>query len=45
MSVSVGRLVKVADKQIRFVALVHNTIRGAAGCALLNAEAYDLLMG
>ncbi len=45
MSVSIGRLVKVADRQIRFVALVHNTIRGAAGCALLNAEAYDLLMG
>lgn len=45
MSVSVGRLVKAADKQIHFVALVHNTIRGAAGCALLNAEAYDLLMG
>ncbi|MDD8020137.1 MAG: aspartate-semialdehyde dehydrogenase [Acidobacteriota bacterium] len=45
MSVSIGRLVKVAEKQIRFVALVHNTIRGAAGCALLNAEAYDLLMG
>jgi aspartate-semialdehyde dehydrogenase len=45
MSVSIGRLTQISEKQIRFVALVHNTIRGAAGCALLNAEAYDLLMG
>jgi len=45
MSVSVGRLVKAADKQIHFVALVHNTIRGAAGCALLNAEVYEIYFG
>jgi len=45
MSVTVGRLVQISGREIRFVALVHNTIRGAAGCALLNAEAYDLLMG
>jgi len=38
-------LVKAADKQIHFVALVHNTIRGAAGCALLNAEVYEIYFG
>jgi aspartate-semialdehyde dehydrogenase len=38
MSVSVGRI--RADKVLdyRFVALSHNTIRGAAGAAILNAE-------
>src|SRR6185503_286543 len=38
MSVTVGRL--LADKvfDYRFVALGHNTIRGAAGAAILNAE-------
>lgn len=43
MTVSVGRLVKVSERALRFVALVHNTIRGAAGCAVLNAEAYEVL--
>ncbi|KAF2958696.1 aspartate-semialdehyde dehydrogenase [Thermotoga sp. Ku-13t] len=43
MTVSVGRLVKVSDRALRFVALVHNTIRGAAGCAVLNAEVYEAL--
>lgn len=46
MSVSVGRLRPCAVLDIRMVALVHNTIRGAAGAALLNAEilkARDLL--
>ncbi|HEX9164044.1 MAG TPA: aspartate-semialdehyde dehydrogenase [Thermoanaerobaculia bacterium] len=38
MSVSVGRLRKCPILDIRMVALVHNTIRGAAGAALLNAE-------
>jgi aspartate-semialdehyde dehydrogenase len=38
MSVSVGRLRPCAVLDIRLVALVHNTIRGAAGAALLNAE-------
>lgn len=45
MTVSVGRLVKVSDRALRFVALVHNTIRGAAGCAVLNAEVYEVLYG
>jgi aspartate-semialdehyde dehydrogenase len=38
MSVSVGRLRPCPLLDVRMVALVHNTIRGAAGAALLNAE-------
>jgi aspartate-semialdehyde dehydrogenase len=38
MSVSVGRLRRCPLLDVRMVALVHNTIRGAAGAALLNAE-------
>ena len=38
MSVSVGRLRPCSLLDLRMVALVHNTIRGAAGAALLNAE-------
>ncbi len=39
MSVSVGRIREgVDEKSIRLVLLGHNTIRGAAGAALLNAE-------
>ena len=38
MSVTVGRLRHCPILDIRFVALVHNTIRGAAGAAILNAE-------
>ena len=38
MSVTVGRLAKDAVLDFRFVALSHNTIRGAAGAAVLNAE-------
>ena len=38
MSVSVGRLRACPLLDIRMVALVHNTIRGAAGAAILNAE-------
>jgi aspartate-semialdehyde dehydrogenase len=38
MAVSVGRLRHCPILDIRFVALVHNTIRGAAGAAILNAE-------
>jgi aspartate-semialdehyde dehydrogenase len=38
MSVSVGRLRRCPLLDARMVALVHNTIRGAAGAALLNAE-------
>jgi aspartate-semialdehyde dehydrogenase len=38
MAVSVGRLRRCPLLDVRMVALVHNTIRGAAGAALLNAE-------
>ena len=38
MTVSVGRLRPCAVLDWRFVALVHNTVRGAAGGAIVNAE-------
>lgn len=38
MTVSVGRIRPCPVLDIRMVGLVHNTIRGAAGAALLNAE-------
>ncbi len=38
MSTSVGRLRPDPLLGYKFVALSHNTIRGAAGCAILNAE-------
>jgi aspartate-semialdehyde dehydrogenase len=38
MAVTVGRLRRCPLLDVRMVALVHNTIRGAAGAALLNAE-------
>jgi len=38
MSVTVGRLRPCPLLDLRMVALVHNTIRGAAGAAILNAE-------
>ena len=38
MSVTVGRLAPDSVLDYRFVALGHNTIRGAAGAAILNAE-------
>ena len=38
MAVSVGRLRPCPVLDLRLVALVHNTIRGAAGAAILNAE-------
>ena len=38
MSVTVGRLTPDRVLDFRFVALGHNTIRGAAGAAILNAE-------
>ena len=38
MAVSVGRLRDCPILDLRMVALVHNTIRGAAGAAILNAE-------
>lgn len=38
MAVSIGRLRPCPVMRARFVALAHNTIRGAAGAAILNAE-------
>ena len=38
MTVTVGRLRKDPVYDARFTCLVHNTVRGAAGAALLNAE-------
>jgi aspartate-semialdehyde dehydrogenase len=38
MAVTIGRLQEDAVLDYRFVALSHNTIRGAAGAAILNAE-------
>ena len=38
MSVTVGRLRHDSVLDYRFVALSHNTVRGAAGAAILNAE-------
>jgi aspartate-semialdehyde dehydrogenase len=38
MSVTVGRILPDNVLDYRFVALSHNTIRGAAGAAILNAE-------
>jgi len=38
MVVSVGRVRRCPVLDLKFVALVHNTIRGAAGAAILNAE-------
>lgn len=38
MSITVGRIARDQVLDFRFVALSHNTIRGAAGAAILNAE-------
>ena len=38
MTVSIGRIRQCEIFDVKFVALVHNTVRGAAGGALLNAE-------
>ena len=38
MAVSVGRLRKCPLFDWKFIVLSHNTVRGAAGCAILNAE-------
>ena len=38
MTVTVGRLRPCPVLDYKFVALGHNTIRGAAGAAILNAE-------
>jgi aspartate-semialdehyde dehydrogenase len=38
MGVSTGRLRQVGEQEWQFIALAHNTIRGAAGGAILMAE-------
>lgn len=38
MTISVGRIQECAVNDVKFVLLSHNTVRGAAGGALLNAE-------
>lgn len=38
MAVTVGRLRECKVFDIRFVCLSHNTVRGAAGGGILNAE-------
>ncbi|MBW8868316.1 MAG: aspartate-semialdehyde dehydrogenase, partial [Acidobacteria bacterium] len=38
MTISIGRLRPCPVLDYKFVALGHNTIRGAAGAAILNAE-------
>ena len=38
MAVFVGRLRKCSVLDYKFIALGHNTVRGAAGAAVLNAE-------
>ena len=38
MSTSLGRLREAAGSGLHFSCLSHNTIRGAAGAAILNAE-------
>ena len=38
MTVTVGRLRKCPVLGYKFVVLGHNTVRGAAGAAILNAE-------
>jgi aspartate-semialdehyde dehydrogenase len=38
MSITIGRIQPDKVLDYRFVALSHNTIRGAAGAAILNAE-------
>ena len=38
MTITVGRIFPDNIFDYRFVSLSHNTLRGAAGCAVLNAE-------
>jgi aspartate-semialdehyde dehydrogenase len=38
MTVTVGRIAPDKVLDYRFVTLSHNTVRGAAGAAILNAE-------
>lgn len=38
MSITVGRIRKDRDNAIKYLVLGHNTVRGAAGASILNAE-------
>jgi aspartate-semialdehyde dehydrogenase len=38
MSIAVGRVRRCPVLDVKLVALGHNTVRGAAGAAILNAE-------
>lgn len=38
MAVSVGRIRKKGPRHVKFTCLSHNTVRGAAGASILNAE-------
>ncbi|RLI76617.1 aspartate-semialdehyde dehydrogenase [Archaeoglobales archaeon] len=38
MSVVVGRIRKDGDNSVKYIVLGHNTVRGAAGASILNAE-------
>ena len=38
MAVSVGRIRKKCERKLKFTCLSHNTVRGAAGASILNAE-------
>ncbi len=38
MTITVGRVFPDSVFDYKFVSLSHNTVRGAAGCAVLNAE-------
>ena len=40
MSITVGRVRKDNIFTVKYMALEHNTIRGAAGASVLNAELY-----
>jgi aspartate-semialdehyde dehydrogenase len=40
MAACVGRIRECPIGDIKMVVLGHNTVRGAAGAAILNAEAY-----
>lgn len=38
MSVSVGRIRKDGENSVKYIVMGHNTVRGAAGASILNAE-------
>jgi aspartate-semialdehyde dehydrogenase len=46
MAVTVGRIRKDAafDNSLRYVLVGHNTVRGAAGASILNAELISEIM-